>query len=112
MGAVRLHGCWIGITSPDGDLAATLAGIARSIGAQPFPLDDDAKAVYHAGAAAGANLPLASLAMASDLFAAAGVPFEAVRPLVEAVVANGFDLGPQEALTGWAASTSTPTAAP
>jgi predicted short-subunit dehydrogenase-like oxidoreductase (DUF2520 family) len=38
--------------------------------------------------------------MAADLFAAAGVPFAAARPLVEAVVGNAFDLGPRAALTG------------
>ena len=38
--------------------------------------------------------------MASDLFRVAGVPFGAARPLVEAVVANAFELGPREALTG------------
>jgi predicted short-subunit dehydrogenase-like oxidoreductase (DUF2520 family) len=38
--------------------------------------------------------------MASDLFEAAGVPWQAARPLVEAVVANAFELGPRAALTG------------
>ena len=38
--------------------------------------------------------------MADGLFAAAGVPFAASRPLVEAIVRNAFDLGPQPALTG------------
>ena len=51
-------------------------------------------------AAAAANFPLAAYAMASDLFGAAGVPWEAARPLVEAVVANAFDIGPRGALTG------------
>ena len=38
--------------------------------------------------------------MARDLFGAAGVPFAAARPLVEAVVANAFELGPRPSLTG------------
>ena len=38
--------------------------------------------------------------MAEDLFGEAGVPWRAARPLVEAVVANAFDLGPRAALTG------------
>ena len=44
--------------------------------------------------------PIAALAVANDLFDAAGVPFEAAKPLVEAIVANAFDLGPEAALTG------------
>ncbi len=38
--------------------------------------------------------------MAERLFVAAGVPYEAAAPLVEAVVANAADLGPIAALTG------------
>ncbi len=70
------------------------------MGGRPFDLDDEQKVVYHAAAAAAANFPVAALAVASDLFDAAGVPFEAAKPLVEAIVANAFDLGPRAALTG------------
>ncbi len=38
--------------------------------------------------------------MAKDLFAASGVDFAVARPLVEAIVANAFELGPRAALTG------------
>ena len=38
--------------------------------------------------------------MAEDLFAAAGVPFEAARPLVATVIHNAFTMGPRTALTG------------
>jgi predicted short-subunit dehydrogenase-like oxidoreductase (DUF2520 family) len=61
---------------------------------------DDAKPLYHAAAAAAANYPLGALAMAERLFEAAGVPFEAAGPLVEAVIANALSLGPLPALTG------------
>ncbi len=98
-GAGRLAGAHIAVTA-DEPLRTTLHGLAISLGSIPFDLADDAKALYHAAAAAAANFPLASLTMASDLFAAAGVPFAAARPLVEAVVANAFDLGPRAALTG------------
>lgn len=99
-GASRLEGAWIGITTDDPGLGSRLAELAESLGAHPFALREDAKAAYHAGAAAAANFPLAALTMASDLFEAAGVPWEAARPLVEAVVANAFELGPRSALTG------------
>ena len=99
-GAARLAGAWIAVTTDDDAFAETLNGLAASIGAHPFRLADEAKTLYHAAAAAAANFPLGSFAMAERLFAAAGVPFEAARPLVEAVVGNAFELGPAAALTG------------
>lgn len=99
-GARRLPGAWIAVTSADIGLRESLWELASSMGARPFDLEDAAKPLYHAAAAAAANFPLAALAMASDLFDRAGVPFEAAGPLVSAVVANAFELGPRAALTG------------
>lgn len=99
-GAVRLEGAWVGITTREDFLADRLFELAASLGMRGFELDDDAKAVYHAAAAAAANFTLAALDMADRLFAAAGVPFEAAAPLVRAIVDNAFDLGPTAALTG------------
>jgi predicted short-subunit dehydrogenase-like oxidoreductase (DUF2520 family) len=99
VGAERLDGAWIAVTASP-PLADTLAGLATSFGGRPFDLEDEQKSTYHAAAAAAANFPIAALAVASDLFDAAGVPFEAAKPLVEAIVANAFDLGPGAALTG------------
>jgi predicted short-subunit dehydrogenase-like oxidoreductase (DUF2520 family) len=98
-GAARLAGAFIAITA-DPPLQDTLEIFADSIGATPLVLADEDKPLYHAAAAAAANYPLIAFAMASDLFGAAGVPWDAARPLVEAVVANAFDLGPRTALTG------------
>ncbi len=98
-GAARMAGAWVGITASE-PLRTLLRALASSLGAEPFDLVDGAKPVYHAAAAAAANLPLAALTMASDLFDAAGVPFAAAEPLVTAVVANAFELGPRSALTG------------
>jgi len=99
-GAERLRGAWFAVTTGDERLRAGLHELAVSMGGHPFDLADDFKPLYHAGAAAAANFPLAALAMAADLFEAAGVPFEAAEPLVQAVVANAFEFGPRAALTG------------
>lgn len=98
-GADRLAGAWIAVTA-DEPLASKLDDFARSLGCVPFRIADADKAIYHAAAAACANFPLASLGLAARLFADAGVPFEAARPLVDAIVANAFALGPDAALTG------------
>ena len=98
-GAARLGGAWFAVTA-DSPLRELLHELAASIGGFPFDLDDAHKPAYHAAATASANFPLAALTMAKDLFAAAGVPFAAARPLVEAIIANAFDQGPSESLTG------------
>lgn len=98
-GAGRIAGAWMAVTATD-PLRTRLHAFATSMGASPFDLADEAKPLYHAAASAAANFPLADLTMAHDLFESAGVPFEAARPLVEAVVANAFSLGPRAALTG------------
>jgi predicted short-subunit dehydrogenase-like oxidoreductase (DUF2520 family) len=98
-GAARLGGAWIAVTAVE-PLRSELHGFAVSLGAAPFDLEDARKPLYHAAASAAANFPLAALAMASDLFDGAGVPFAAARPLVEAAVSNAFEIGPRPALTG------------
>lgn len=109
-GVARLSGAHIAITA-DPPLRQSLEQLARDIGAHPFYLADADKPLYHAAAAAAANFPLAALSMAEDLFTRAGVSWEAARPLVEAVVANAFDLGPRAALTGPVARGDTATVA-
>ncbi|NIA24968.1 MAG: DUF2520 domain-containing protein [Gammaproteobacteria bacterium] len=99
-GAAALPGSWFAVTAHDPGLQSDLENLARSIGGHPFTLDDEDRALYHAAAATAATDTVAVLALAAKLFAAAGVPFDAARPLVEAVVANAFRLGPKESLTG------------
>lgn len=98
-GADRLPGSFVGVTA-DRELAKQLAAFASSIGCTPFDVTDAQKPLYHAAATAVANFPLACLALGADLFGAAGISFESSRPLVEAIVANAFELGPEAALTG------------
>lgn len=99
VGARRLAGAAVAVTA-DGPLADLLHRFAESLGATAFDLDDAAKPTYHAAAAAAANFPVVALTMAHDLFASAGVDFAVARPLVDAIVANSFELGPRAALTG------------
>lgn len=103
VGAARLEGAWVAITSTDNAFADRLFSFAASLGAHPFELEDDAKPLYHAAAAAAANFTLAALSMSRELFEAAGVDFEVAQPLIRAVVDNAIEMGPREALTGPAA---------
>lgn len=99
-GAAMLPGSWIAVTTRDARAEGLLREFARSLGCTPFDLPEEAKPLYHAAASAASNLPVGVLAMAADLFEAAGVPFEAAGPLVKASVANVVELGPRSALTG------------
>ena len=98
-GANRLNGSHVAITAGD-DLTSALFELARSFGCFPFTIDDETKPLYHAAAAASANYTLAALGVARDLFEAAGVEFAVARPLVQAIIDNAFEIGPDRALTG------------
>jgi predicted short-subunit dehydrogenase-like oxidoreductase (DUF2520 family) len=99
-GVERLSGSWVAITTDDDLLGDRLFALAASLGCHPFELADENKPLYHAAAAAAANFSLTALAMSRRLFAAAGVDFAAVGPLIDAVVANAVAMGPEAALTG------------
>ena len=100
VGAKRLPGSWVGVTGDTPQTTDMLNGLAESIGTTPFDLPDEARPLYHAGASVAANYLVANLALAKRLFDGAGVPWQAARPLVEAVAGNLFELGPEAALTG------------
>lgn len=98
-GARGLPGAHVGI---DGDALAvdTLTLLAESLDMEPFRLTDEARPAYHAAAAAAANFVVTSLAISSDLFAAAHVDPAVSKPLVRQVIDNVFAKGPASALTG------------
>ncbi|MGH8875195.1 MAG: Rossmann-like and DUF2520 domain-containing protein [Acidimicrobiia bacterium] len=99
-GAAALTGAWAAVTAGSPGLARQLDAFAGSLGLRPFPLADPKRALYHAGTAAASNYLVGVLGLGKELLAGAGVPFEAVRLLAEAIVANVFELGPDRALTG------------
>ena len=67
------------------------------LGLRPFELADDKRPLYHAGAAVASNYLVTLHRVASELFAAAGAPPEALDPLMRRTIENGFELtGPIE----------------
>lgn len=76
------------------DLATRLACL---LGLTPFPLDDEARALYHAGAAVASNYLVTLRRVAGTLLEAAGAPPEALDPLMRRTIENDFELtGPIE----------------
>jgi predicted short-subunit dehydrogenase-like oxidoreductase (DUF2520 family) len=71
--------------------------LARTLGLEAFPLLDEARPLYHAGAAIASNYLVTLHRVASELFLAAGAPPEGLVPLMRRTIDNDFELtGPIE----------------
>jgi predicted short-subunit dehydrogenase-like oxidoreductase (DUF2520 family) len=98
-GSKALAGSWVAVTAGAG-LLDLLWGLAVSLGMTPFEVADADKPAYHAGAAAASNFVISALDLAQALFQRAGLPFTALQPLTVRAVANAFEHGPRDSLTG------------
>lgn len=98
----RLRGAGIAVTSDDDEGEAFGMSLARDMGGVPFPLQDQARPLYHAAAVFASNYLVAVSAVAAELFAAAGIadPAGVMAPLQRATLENIERLGAGAALTG------------
>ena len=96
-GPEQLDGAWAAVTAETDAAREVGFELARVLGLQPFELGDEARPLYHAGAAIASNYLVTLHRVASELFAAAGAPPEALEPLMRRTIENGFELtGPIE----------------
>jgi predicted short-subunit dehydrogenase-like oxidoreductase (DUF2520 family) len=96
-GPEQLDGAWAAVTAETDEARALGFELAELLGLRPFELADDARPLYHAGAAVASNYLVTLHRVASELFAAAGAPPEALEPLMRRTIENGFELtGPIE----------------
>jgi predicted short-subunit dehydrogenase-like oxidoreductase (DUF2520 family) len=96
-GPEQLDGAFAAVTGESGAARDRGFWLARTLGLQPFELADDARPLYHAGAAIASNYLVTLHRVASDLFRAAGAPPEGLVPLMRRTIDNGFELtGPIE----------------
>ena len=96
-GPEQLDGAWAAVTAEDEDGRAAGFWLAETLGLKPFELADEARPLYHAGAAIASNYLVTLHEVASELFRAAGAPPEALVPLMRRTIDNGFELtGPIE----------------
>jgi predicted short-subunit dehydrogenase-like oxidoreductase (DUF2520 family) len=98
-GAEALSGAFVGIGGGPG-ATAVLTELAESLGMTPFPLADESRPAYHAGASAASNFVITALATAADLMMEARIDPIVTRPLVERAVANLYELTSESPLTG------------
>ena len=96
-GAEQLDGAWAGVSAETDEARELGFELARVLGLEPFELDDDERALYHAGAVVASNYLVTLHEAAAGLVAAAGAPPEALEPLMRRTIENGFELtGPIE----------------
>jgi predicted short-subunit dehydrogenase-like oxidoreductase (DUF2520 family) len=96
-GSAQLDGAWAAVTGESDDALRTATALAELLGLRPFVLDDERRALYHAGAAVASNYLVTLRRAAGRLFAEADVPEEALEPLMRRTLENGFQLtGPIE----------------
>ena len=96
-GPEQLDGAFAAVTAETEEALVLGFWLARTLGLDPFALDDARRAVYHAGAAMAANYLVTLRRAAGSLLEAAGAPPEALEPLMRRTIENGFALtGPIE----------------
>jgi predicted short-subunit dehydrogenase-like oxidoreductase (DUF2520 family) len=96
-GPEQLDGAFAAVTAESDEARERGFWLARTLGLEPFALADDARPLYHAGAAIASNYLVTLHRVASDLFRAAGAPPEALVPLMRRTIDNEFELtGPIE----------------
>jgi predicted short-subunit dehydrogenase-like oxidoreductase (DUF2520 family) len=91
-GPEQLDGAWAAVSGETAEAREHGFELARTLGLQPFELDDAARPVYHAGAAIASNYLVTLHRAASRLFEAAGAPPEALVPLMTRTIENDFEL--------------------
>ena len=96
-GAEQLDGAWGAVTGETDEARAVAVELAELLWLTPFVLPDADRALYHAGAVIASNYLVTLRRVAGELLATAGVPAEALDPLMSRVIENGFQLtGPIE----------------
>src|SRR3954453_15615812 len=81
-GPEQLDGAWAAVTAETDEARELGFELAELLGLRPFELADDQRSLYHAGAAVASNYLVTLHRVASELFAAAGAPPEALDPRV------------------------------
>ena len=96
-GPEQLDGAFAAVTAESDDARALALDLARTLGLEPFVIDESARGVYHAGAAMASNYLVTLYRAAAGLLERAGAPPEALIPLMRRTIENGFELtGPIE----------------
>ena len=100
--AEQFDGTWAAVTAESEAADAAGVSLAQLLGVRPFRLNDDARIRYHAGAAIASNYLVTLFDSASALLRSAGAPPEALIPLMQRTIENGFQRTGPIARGDWA----------
>jgi predicted short-subunit dehydrogenase-like oxidoreductase (DUF2520 family) len=101
-GPEQLDGAYAAVTAEFDEARAIAVELAETLGLRPFRLADEDRALYHAGAAIASNFLVTLRRVAGQLVEDAGAPAEALDPLMQRTVENGFELTGPIARGDWA----------
>jgi predicted short-subunit dehydrogenase-like oxidoreductase (DUF2520 family) len=91
-GPEQLDGAWAAVTAEAADARDAGFWLAETLGLRPFALAEESRTLYHAGAVFASNYLVTLHRAASLLFESAGVPAEALEPLMRRTIENSFEL--------------------
>jgi predicted short-subunit dehydrogenase-like oxidoreductase (DUF2520 family) len=100
--ADQLDGAWAAVTAETSAGRSRGFWLAERLGLRPFEIRDEARILYHAGAAIASNYLVTLYRTACRLLESAGAPPEALVPLMRRTIDNGFDLTGPIARGDWA----------
>lgn len=101
-GGEQLDGAYAAITAETEGAREVGFELARLLGLRPFALAEEDRALYHAGAAIASNYLVALHDAAAEIFEEVGAPPDGLRPLMQGVIDNGFELTGPIARGDWA----------
>lgn len=101
-GPEQLDGAWAAVTAESDEARDAAEWLASELGLRTFPLADDRRALYHAGASIASNFLVTLYRAAARAVSAAGAPPEALVPLMRRTIDNQFDLTGPIARGDWA----------
>ncbi len=91
-GPEQLDGAFAAVTAESDDARAVGTWLAKTLGLKPFHLEDERRALYHAGAAVASNYVVTLRRAGGALLEAAGAPPEGLDPLMRRTIDNDFEL--------------------
>lgn len=101
-GPEQIDGAWGAVTAADEHARNRAYELAAALGLRAFDLADDRRVTYHAGAVMASNFLVTLYRSSARALATAGVPPEALIPLMTRTIENGFDLTGPIARGDWA----------
>jgi predicted short-subunit dehydrogenase-like oxidoreductase (DUF2520 family) len=91
-GAEQLDGAWAAVGGESVEATARGRWLATELGLLPFEMNDEMRALYHAGATVASNYLVTLYRAAESMLHIAGVPPAALVPLMLRTIENGFEL--------------------